>query len=178
MLFSITFISWSISSNDTLSELFAVTTFVFYATSSALNTVDVDLAGPAINGSENMLVNVLSTVTINELVELKIINIREYKFQHCDLSSCMSGKNNVFASLETYVATSSLTRRCSKDQKPCHNVVLRHWIKAEWKLTLLIPSVRLNWRLLSSSHNTISAKELYFNFKEALFSRLSWMGLN
>lgn len=124
-----------------------------------------------------MLVNVLSTVTINELVGLKIINIREYKFQHCDLSSCMSGKNKVFASSETYVATSSLTRRCSKDQKPCHNVVLRHWIKAEWKLTLLIPSVRLKLTVVELVAWYNICKRTLFQFQRSSFLEIKFNGL-
>ena len=41
------------------------------ATSSALNTVDEELAGPATNGGGKMLVNVLSIVRTNELMKAK-----------------------------------------------------------------------------------------------------------
>ena len=110
-----------------------VLTFNLCATASTVNTADVELAGPATNGSGKTVFNVLSIVTTNELVALKEGNIKEFKLQPCDSSSSMSGGNLAFISSESYVATSSLTRRCSKDWKRCHtnNIVLRLLIKPE-----------------------------------------------
>lgn len=72
------------------------------ATSSALNTVDEELAGPATNGGGKMLVNVLSIVRTNELMALKESSMRKSKFQHFDSSSCASGRNLMFISSETF----------------------------------------------------------------------------
>lgn len=72
------------------------------ATSSALNIIDEEPAGPATNGGGKMLANVLSIVRTNELVALKESNMRESKFQHFDSSSCMSGRNLMFISSETF----------------------------------------------------------------------------
>lgn len=126
-----------------------------------------------------MVVNVLFIVTTSELAVLKEGSIRKSKFHCCDSSTWMSGRNLVFISSETYVTTSSLTRRCSKDRKHYHtnSVVLQILIRPKEQLTFLHPSIRLSWRFLRSLHGIISTKEFCFNFK-VLFSRLSSMGLN
>ena len=51
VLSSSKFIYWSIFSNEILSELFVVATFILFAISSSVNGADVEPAGPLTNGS-------------------------------------------------------------------------------------------------------------------------------